>query len=90
MNKEWITEIGNGSLLFLLNYCPGHLHGEDRSIFSHSVAVANSNVDEKLPEILVTRVFPSSKVNGLIGLWKHCAINLHTKCSNSKQCVRYD
>ena len=90
MNKEWITEIGNGSLFFLLNYCPGHLHGEDRSIFSHSVAVVNSNVDEKLPEILVTRVCPSSKVNGLIGVWKHCAINLHAKCSKSKQCVCYD
>ena len=90
MSKEWIIEISNGSLVFLLNYCPGHLHGEERSIFSHSVAVVNSNVDEKLPEILVTRVCPSSKVNGLIGVWKHCVINLHAKCSKSKQCVYYD
>ena len=41
--------------------------------------MVNPKVDGKLPKILVARVFPSPKVDGLISLLKYCVINFPYK-----------
>ena len=76
MHKQ-LLKIRNVSHFLLLNYCASHFHGEERSTFSHAVAMVNYKVDEKLPEILVARVFASCKVNGLVSLLTYYVINLH-------------